>query len=1694
MAKCTPEKFLETARPSFKKAMDSALAEDKQWTPLTAAVGIVKDLLTPIINEQGDSVKEYTPANAFLQFLRENEDYGYVVEEIKSILKGEPSSIIKDINKVPTLNELIDGDDTNPFIEAQILLEEREDNEGESDDSRSPEGRVFAAGLDFTNSTFLKGAGRLSNKDLLDISLKAQNMTFNNFIEYIKNNMDPEYVDPPAKIKGFKSWYVSNLPINRKYLSAKDHIYLSDVRYDTVNGKQVPRIEKDVFRYYKKAFETDENGRNTYINPLTNHKEPATMLKAFYEMIDTPYGKGFTLADATMKISLSDGFLSGRLNKDGELWYKPANTIITSQYLKHFDATSIKDLKLTFVGISTGSNSSNIILARILREHYEILFTDKALSKNIDKIKEGLSEKSLELLTKNNNNLLATLENVLTDTDITDEEKKFLENEIDDVAGVGFLEFFEKEKEAGNITDIHLDDYKAYVDKPLARAISKYTDFASQIARYKWYQTLMDSSFMKMGNSLDIFNRLRLMFSPGTQIAEMGNRSGVMIDPKETIWKMDGEIVDHMPYIKALGIKKYLGDGSLPTATSYFDLMKEKLGSNLRLLSAKSVQMHKSDKGFGLDKDQRHVAIPNLEIIDNNPGSETYRKTIIQTYLRDNKVYIKGPDGSNIDEFLTPDERKLSTGIYSQFNTVISYEEKSERLLYLDKPKADAAYPFQQLDLLTDLRPEYREVREILEEHMVKVAEGWSNLVVNMAKSPDALREGAKRILEYEGKDLKTEIQKHYEGAPTALHHPTLLSGLLPMITNMFIRDGMYKVRTTGRAYVGSTKLKLKPGYGRNYTPDYNGAIIGAGNKKMFTLVKNRMLRDSDLAKNRWMATETKDEKIRLLNDYLRNVDTRVLTSRIPVDSVTAVALKRLEKFTPDWDSDAVYLNPEFLFGPFRADFDGDTGQLEILPDEVSKKLINLIGDKMIFIDLPAELDDFEDTVKIKDISNIRSFFEGSAELGKTAGTQGMAYNTRSVRANLAFKEFELDMGDGTIIKVINPEELINMSYANLKPSVKEDKYSKIPGAKIMTRPNGTRFLQTSSDHEMTILANAATDNAKKLKLYSFGYRGKSSKQAKPQDWFIAKIFKIKEGGINTSYKVIYRKSTKLRKGTPTTEIILAEKYLDIPNRVQYPPAKSRKEAHAVVDGVKVILTEEQKDRLVSISTRKGSASLTIQGEGEGDLYELGKELIEQTDAGVGEEVPTSVDFIELTAKDFGGKFLKKPIKRYFKGTEEEFKKLYTAYNNQRDAIKKIAVSKQVTISGSNTNKKIVENINAKTGIKESDIVAAYTDHENKQIIIDRQGLKRMFKEKAWMNPKQPGVTPLAENQFTTAQEFENFVIMHEIGHTLYPAKPGQRIHEDGYSAYEDEMNQFALKNMNKKWTDQSVKPTGAWRRLDVNDYNDIDYFQILRKVMSFFNTSTKKNTLKENRKLQSMGEVYQISREMHERNLMSDEEFKKYFLEEALPKLLIDPNNLTLKNNVTPSEKLLATPYRTSEKFLAENNISNEHPFYQDASMLRTAHQYSIRNLPYPQISAEAKVASETWIKANAEKYFELIGKVKTQISKTKSNPTIQRIDYDEEIVEWTKKSKKEIALLPEGSDQGITYRFLEGIGNRERMDFFAPFDLLNTEILNSYKDLWEDYYHMDIPIRDKISFKKTDTSYRVVTGEKLPEDCIKY
>ena len=91
-----------------------------------------------------------------------------------------------------------------------------------------------------------------------------------------------------------------------------------------------------------------------------------------------------------------------------------------------------------------------------------------------------------------------------------------------------------------------------------------------------------------------------------------------------------------------------------------------------------------------------------------------------------------------------------------------------------------------------------------------------------------------------------------------------------------------------------------------------------------------------------------------------------------------------------------------------------------------------------------------------------------------------------------------------------------------------------------------------------------------------------------------------------------------------------AEAYLAIPDRVEFPPAKSRKEAHAIVDGKKVTLTEEQKDRILKINKGKGSAVLATQGAAQAQLYELGQELIDQ------QEAPAEVE--ERVVKDISEK------------------------------------------------------------------------------------------------------------------------------------------------------------------------------------------------------------------------------------------------------------------------------------------------------------------------------------------------------------------------------------------------------------------------------------------------------------------------
>ena len=62
--------------------------------------------------------------------------------------------------------------------------------------------------------------------------------------------------------------------------------------------------------------------------------------------------------------------------------------------------------------------------------------------------------------------------------------------------------------------------------------------------------------------------------------------------------------------------------------------------------------------------------------------------------------------------------------------------------------------------------------------------------------------------------------------------------------------------------------------------------------------------------------------------------------------------------------------------------------------------------------------------------------------------------------------------------------------------------------------------------------------------------------------------------------------------------------------------------------------------------------------------------------------------------------------------------------------------------------------------------VAASHNRKDKTITIDEEYIKNtMYKNKSWTKPRIQGVEPLKADQFKNAQEFFDFVKMHEIMH-----------------------------------------------------------------------------------------------------------------------------------------------------------------------------------------------------------------------------------------------------------------------------------------------------------------------------------------
>lgn len=139
--------------------------------------------------------------------------------------------------------------------------------------------------------------------------------------------------------------------------------------------------------------------------------------------------------------------------------------------------------------------------------------------------------------------------------------------------------------------------------------------------------------------------------------------------------------------------------------------------------------------------------------------------------------------------------------------------------------------------------------------------------------------------------------------------------------------------------------------------------------------------------------------------------------------------------------------------------------------------------------------------------------------------------------------------------------------------------------------------------------------------------------------------------------------------------------------------------------------------------------------------------------------------------------------------------------------------------------------LSIKEGFIENNIAARYTNNE---ILLNRELLKQKYKDKAWAEPRlqKDGskANALSENQFTSYEEFEQFVLTHEYMHNVFPRDNSFKTTGE----YETFINEKALQELDRQQAYQNKqKKSFTVEEREKENQRFIQKVQTLRKEMN---------------------------------------------------------------------------------------------------------------------------------------------------------------------------------------------------------------------------------------------------------------------
>ena len=559
----------------------------------------------------------------------------------------------------------------------------------------------------------------------------------------------------------------------------------------------------------------------------------------------------------------------------------------------------------------------------------------------------------------------------------------------------------------------------------------------------------------------EVIKRIKIPTAPVTTSNELRDYTVSLFDPENITFVKGSNSIKAMQKVIDVGYK-YIGDGGTLTSTDFFTELINVFGIRPESSTAKTVIYSKGGKYRS--KSQRPSINDDILMVKHNQfkpekGTKIYEnygeanERLIAEVGRDGNIYLIDENGDKkyVDMLLTKDEAKIIEGklFKKDFKESGFVTLKGQSLGFLKSH--DKVPNFSRHLMQWYNHVESQGILDSFNNNMIPVIE--SNLRRHMSRyftqteTNNVVNNIMNLFLKYEKIDRDNYYASAIEHAKLGIGlHPAGLPSLKNIIRNAIIKPQLRLTKMDG------TKADIVPNFRGDL--DTKEAAISLRNAY---IVKEKVKKALGGTVFQDMSPDTQLQEI---NNYLRDNEVYALIARSPVPhdgGAQMVRIKRVHRL-----ENQILLHHDMIFKMLEGDSDGDSVQIEFLPDDMTREYRKYLEKEIEGISLKNiknKLPDSRKKLRFSDLSArekmIDEIVTGTKAVGEIANIQtfyGVLRNT------LDSVSFTTGIGVRKIV-LRNPDEIVKIGK--------------------LKEPLGK---------SLRILLQAAVDNNKFMMLKAIGY------------------------------------------------------------------------------------------------------------------------------------------------------------------------------------------------------------------------------------------------------------------------------------------------------------------------------------------------------------------------------------------------------------------------------------------------------------------------------------------------------------------------------------------------------------------------------------------------------------------------------